>query len=437
MIPEAPVVIFCPSCRAALRRCQWCSGTMAFKSKWSDGFIEWETASPLPLINRCPSCQHVYRFDQAEIADASTIGTTYRLYGDPFELMADPEDAPPRVVDPLPLPPLEADPTEDDYLAAIDRGLARSSEEEVTLLKQIWWMANHRARSLIQRKDDLEALQPIDLTLRNEIYNYLAAIERYEESVAEKIAHIENTPGLADEVLSVWLEWRTESEDPLGRHLESWRRYSGYYMSKLKGQSSADDSLAQQIAAEIVASCVKADGSFDQELVGLLSQQVSESTHCSAANLREYDRKRELRRVISLLCPLPDVSPSRRAVELVGPPHEVFLEDDNFVNILRSKASKLLTSEQIASALGLVELELHAFEFTDREKRHLGRLADLLRGRNTLLTAELLRQLSDFDQAAVVLNGIDLEGMDEHHRLVFRATVSAIESKSKLVLRSS
>ena len=411
MTPADPEIVHCPSCEATLGRDVHELVAIRLKSGWYDGDLEYDLQLPFSIIVKCPNCQHVYRSDDAKTAAVQTVWPEH------WELAA----------------------TINDYQYAVDHRLAKSSDEELAFLIKVWQMAKRHTRPLFDKIAHLKKIDPIDTSLKKEIEGYISEIETHEKYLSEKIADLESTPALANEVLHVWLEWKKEHPDPLGRHRESWRRYSYYYMSKVNETSNAEPSAAEQIARlyveKTLTSYMEDDASLDMKHLEDFLGLHDDSPLYTVENLDASDRKQALRNAITFLCPLPDIFPSQNVVELMGPPHEIFLEGENFLNLLRANESELLTAGEIAARVDDAESELLSFAFRETETVYLMRLAYLLVGRSNLLAADLFRQLGKFDQALNTLDAVDSKTLSQHGLEKYRLIRSEIEARSTAVYR--
>ncbi len=439
MTPDDPEIVHCPSCEATLVRSLRGSTIIRIKSGWYDGDLENDLQLSASRIAKCPYCQHVYRSDDAEIAKDQTVAWEYWGSADCQDDLVDAKDTD-EPLESLPLiSPWELEATISDYQYAVDHRLAKSSDEELAFLIKVWQMAKHHTRPLFDKIAHLQKIDPIDTSLKKEIEEYIAEIEAHEINISKTIAGLESTPALADEVINVWLDWRKENPDPLGRHRESWKRHSNYYISKLNEDPTATPSVAERIGKQYVeqllTSYIEDDAALNIKLFENITGFQADSPLYTVEDLDACERRQALRDAITLLCPLPDIFPSKNVVELMGPPHEIFREGENFLNSLRSIGSQLLTAGEIAARVDDAIIELVSFEFQETDVVYLMRLANLLIGRNNLLAADLFRQLGKFDQALSTLDVVDLRTLSKHGLDTYRSITSQIGEKSTATYR--
>ena len=431
MLPGTPDIVRCPECGAQLKRQTYLSYSQVINAVWSDGYEESSAPNSAPLA-KCPQCQHVYWLNEAETVDVDIPSPDMALLENLPDGVIDTQDADlMRRIDPWSIYPWESYPSEDDLLLAVDRNIARTVDEERILLTEMLWIANHRARALISDVEELTAVEPVDPSIQQQVAEYVMQIDTYENETSEKIGYLTEHPDIADEVLSIWLEWSAENPDPIGRYMESWRRHSYYYVSDAEEQTGKDDFNEEMLLDEFLSDVLLDEFDSVEDVISSAFKKVPRRLK----DLDDADKANELRKAITFLCPLPETSPSRDVVELMGPPHESLNEGKDYLRSLIRKASQLRTVEELSADLDKAQRALHSFEFTENEKKHLVRLADLLRRQDKLSAADLLRQLREFDQAKAILDEIDFEELDEFERTAYEATELAVNAKSSLVIR--
>jgi hypothetical protein len=154
MIPGPDQVIACPCCNGLAKYPTLVSGNTFGAEFWTDGKVICPMLPTPPVIVRCIHCAECYWLD-----DAEKVGTCQ-----PYELI-DP-DLRSRLADQMGMSPADKnrferqidpswtatedveEPTEEEYYAAIDNGLARDPTQQRVLRILAWWQRNNAYRGV-------------------------------------------------------------------------------------------------------------------------------------------------------------------------------------------------------------------------------------------------------------------------------------------------
>lgn len=121
MVPGPTQIIACPHCAARASFATLLSGNTFGATVWTDGKMEAPMLPQPPAVVRCAGCGACYWLEKAEVVGQRSA------WGDDQEA----EDA-----------PEVEEPSEADYYAAIQSGLAANRLEEQNLRTLAWWRSN-------------------------------------------------------------------------------------------------------------------------------------------------------------------------------------------------------------------------------------------------------------------------------------------------------
>ncbi len=162
-------VVACPHCKGLAKNLTLISGNTVGARTWTDGKLVAPMLPRPPAVVKCAHCRKCYWLADAEklAGDAARAGI-----------------------------PWVEEPTADEYLLALDQGLAKDREQERTVRILAWWRGNDAFRSKSQIntgtaapssasfRENLEALAPLldhdddhDRIMKAEVFRELGAFQ--------------------------------------------------------------------------------------------------------------------------------------------------------------------------------------------------------------------------------------------------------------------
>ena len=130
MLPGPTLIVSCPNCHGLVRVPTLASGNTFGATQWTDGKLEAPMLPSTPAITKCSGCGRYYWIDDAPVeaeiepggASPESERSEYREAPELHQL------------------------TEQEYLEAIEAGLADDPDKEAYLRREAWWVNNDRFR---------------------------------------------------------------------------------------------------------------------------------------------------------------------------------------------------------------------------------------------------------------------------------------------------
>lgn len=333
MMPSEPTVVHCPACHVHLKRAQYDSMNSLGTTVWLDGYADSPMAPPFHLIQVCPHCGHVYRYDSVR-----------EECGFPFP------DGNPWSDDIA----FENNPSNQDFVYALEHNLATSPKEEIKFLTWIWWAANARRRRVAAQIATLEYQGPPCLPAEPVLVEkYLLEAESYIQAVERRIDYLQAHP------------------------------------------------QEERLALESMWASLR---SFEEELAAASGREPEPRR--SVEQLSEKERKAELWDALIVGAEVPEQSQAIRKLFGIN----LHFGRRSLLRVAREYLSEMQSLEGRIQAyqaeLDQLRAQKTGFEFTAVEKGFLHRLAGLLVDFDEISRAELLRELGDFEGALQSLSAL-------------------------------
>lgn len=136
MLPGPSVVIRCPRCKGTGCYATQISGNTFGGTYYTDGKAVFPMLEEIPQVVKCPSCSRPYWLSLAE-----EVGEFDRWGSDRAGSGGEPIDPALRHA------PVLEEPTESEYLDALDDLIRANPDEETSLRIMAWWRGNDRYRA--------------------------------------------------------------------------------------------------------------------------------------------------------------------------------------------------------------------------------------------------------------------------------------------------